>query len=152
MKILVVGGGGREHALVWKIAQSPLVKKIYCAPGNPGIAQHAECVPLRPEDILGILQFVREKSIDLTVVGPEDPLTMGIADKLTEKGFPVFGPTAACAEIEGSKVFCRNFSTRPASPRARSACSRMRMTRTITWTPSARRSSSRPTAWRRARA
>jgi len=107
MKILVVGGGGREHALVWKIAQSPLVKKIYCAPGNPGIAQHAECVPLRPEDILGILQFVREKSIDLTVVGPEDPLTMGIADKLTEKGFPVFGPTAACAEIEGSKVFCK---------------------------------------------
>ena len=107
MKILVVGGGGREHALVWKIAQSPLAKKIYCAPGNPGIAQHAECVPLRPEDILGILQFVREKSIDLTVVGPEDPLTMGIADKLTGKGFPVFGPTAACAEIEGSKVFCK---------------------------------------------
>ena len=116
MKILVVGGGGREHALVWKIAQSPLVKKVYCAPGNPGIAKHAECVPLNPEDLLGIMQFVREKSIDLTVVGPEDPLTMGIADELQGKGFKVFGPTAACAELEGSKVFSKELMHKHAIP------------------------------------
>ncbi len=116
MKVLVVGGGGREHALVWKIAQSPLVKKVYCAPGNPGIAQHAERVPLNAEDILGIMQFVREKGIDLTVVGPEDPLTMGIADELTGKGYKVFGPTAACAQIEGSKVFCKRLLHKHAIP------------------------------------
>ena len=97
MKILVVGGGGREHALVWKIAQSPLVEKVYCAPGNPGIARHAECVPLRADDLVGIVQFVREKGVDLTVVGPEDPLSMGIADELTPKGFKVFGPTRAAS-------------------------------------------------------
>ena len=118
MKILVVGGGGREHALVWKIAQSPLVKKIYCAPGNPGIARHAECVPLRPDDLLGIMQFVREKSIDLTVVGPEDPLTMGITDELTGKGFKVFGPTRGGAELEGSKVFCKELMHKHAIPTA----------------------------------
>ena len=116
MKILVVGGGGREHALVWKIAQSPLVKKIYCAPGNPGIAQHAECVPLNADDIIGIMQFVREKRIDLTVVGPEGPLTRGISDELTGKGFKVFGPTAACAELEGSKVFCKRLMHKHAIP------------------------------------
>ena len=118
MKVLVVGGGGREHALVWKIAQSPIVKKVYCAPGNPGIAQHAECVPLRAEDIIGIMQFVREKSVDLTVVGPEDPLTMGITDTLNEQGCKVFGPTRAAAELEGSKVFSKEIMRKHAIPTA----------------------------------
>ncbi len=118
MKILVVGGGGREHALVWKIAQSPLVKKIYCAPGNPGIARHAECVPLRADDLVGILQFVREKGVDLTVVGPEDPLSMGIADELAPKGFKVFGPTRAAAELESSKVFSKRIMQKHGIPTA----------------------------------
>ena len=118
MKILVVGGGGREHALVWKIAQSPLVKKIYCAPGNPGIARQAECVPLRADDLVGIVQFVREKGVDLTVVGPEDPLSMGIADELTPKGFKVFGPTRAAAELESSKVFSKRIMQKHGIPTA----------------------------------
>jgi len=118
MKVLVVGGGGREHALVWKIAQSSLVKKVYCAPGNPGIAQQAECVPLRADDLLGIMQFVRDKGIDLTVVGPEDPLTMGITDELTNKGFKVFGPSRAGAELEGSKVFAKQLMHKHAIPTA----------------------------------
>lgn len=107
MNILVVGGGGREHALVWKIAKSPLVDKLYCAPGNPGIAKIAECVPISAENILGLFQFAREKAIDLVVVGPEDPLAMGITDELTSKGIRVFGPSAAAAELEGSKVFSK---------------------------------------------
>ena len=118
MKILVVGGGGREHALVWKIAQSPLVKKVYCAPGNPGIARHAECVPLRADDLVGLVQFVREKGVDLTVVGPEDPLSMGIADELTPKGFKVFGPTQAAAELESSKVFSKRMMQKHGIPTA----------------------------------
>jgi phosphoribosylamine---glycine ligase len=118
MKILVVGGGGREHALAWKIAQSPLVKKVYCAPGNPGIARHAECVPLRADDLVGILQFVREKSVDLTVVGPEDPLSLGIADELTPKGFKVFGPMRAAAELESSKVFSKHIMQKHGIPTA----------------------------------
>jgi len=118
MNILVVGGGGREHALVWKIAQSPLVRKIYCAPGNPGIAQHAECVGLNSEDIIGIMQFCRDKKIDLVVVGPEDPLCMGIADELDSKGFKVFGPSKAAAELEGSKVFAKKTMHKHAVPTA----------------------------------
>ena len=118
MKVLVVGGGGREHALVWKIAQSPMVKKIYCAPGNPGIALHAERVPLRADDVIGIMQFVRDKSIDLTVVGPEDPLTLGIADTLNEQGYRVFGPTRAAAELEGSKVFSKELMRKHGIPSA----------------------------------
>jgi phosphoribosylamine--glycine ligase len=118
MRILVVGGGGREHALAWKIAQSPLVKKVYCAPGNPGIARHAECVPLHVDDLIGILQFVRAKGVDLTVVGPEDPLSMGIADELTPKGFKVFGPTRAAAELESSKVFSKRIMQKHGIPTA----------------------------------
>jgi len=118
MKVLVVGGGGREHALVWKIAQSPLVKKVYCAPGNPGIAGHAECVPLRADDLIGILQFVRDKAVDLTVVGPEDPLSMGIADELAPKGYKVFGPTRAAAELESSKVFAKRIMHKHGIPTA----------------------------------
>jgi phosphoribosylamine--glycine ligase len=118
MKILVVGGGGREHALVWKIAQSPLVNELYCAPGNPGIAQQAECVPISPEDLLGIFQFARDKGIDLVVVGPEAPLAMGITDELTSKGIRVFGPTAAAAELEASKVFSKQLMHKHGIPTA----------------------------------
>lgn len=107
MKVLIVGGGGREHALAWKIAQSPLVTKLYCAPGNPGIAQCAECVPIGVQDSVSMVRFAKEKGIDLTVIGPEDPLSMGLADELTSKGFKVFGPSQKAAELESSKVFCK---------------------------------------------
>jgi len=107
MNILVVGGGGREHALVWKISQSPLVEKIYCAPGNPGIEESAECIDIKQNDIDGLLNFARKKSIDLTVVGPEDPLVAGIVDEFESQGLKIFGPSQKAAEIEGSKAFSK---------------------------------------------
>ncbi len=107
MTILVVGGGGREHALVWKINQSPLVEKIYCAPGNPGIGAVAECVDIQQNDIDGLLNFARRKAIDLTVVGPEDPLVAGIVDEFESQGLIIFGPSKKAAEIEGSKAFSK---------------------------------------------
>ncbi len=107
MTILVVGGGGREHALVWKINQSPLVEKIYCAPGNPGIGELAECVNVKQNDIDGLLNFARKKSIDLTVVGPEDSLVAGIVDEFESQGLKIFGPSQKAAEIEGSKAFSK---------------------------------------------
>jgi phosphoribosylamine--glycine ligase len=107
MKILLVGSGGREHALAWKIAQSPLVDKIYAAPGNPGIAAHAEIVPVQADDVAGLCAFAAEKKVDLVVVGPEIPLVLGLSDALAAKGIPVFGPDAAGARLEGSKVFMK---------------------------------------------
>ncbi|TLY30628.1 MAG: phosphoribosylamine--glycine ligase, partial [Ignavibacteria bacterium] len=101
MKILVVGGGGREHALVWKIRQSPLVTKLYCAPGNPGIGEIADCLDIQALDIEGLAKFARLQKIDLTVVGPEQPLVAGIADAFEALGLPIFGPTALAARIEG---------------------------------------------------
>jgi len=108
MKILVVGGGGREHALVWKIAQSPLVKKIYCAPGNPGIAKLAECLPIKADEIGKLLEFAWEEKIDLTVVGPEQPLSLGIVDTFENHDLKVFGPRQNAAYIEGSKAFSKD--------------------------------------------
>jgi len=108
MKVLVVGGGGREHALVWKISQSPKVTKIYAAPGNAGIAGLAECAPIRAEDIPGLLAFAKAKSIDLTVVGPEGPLSMGIVDEFINAGLRVFGPSRKAAELEASKRFSKD--------------------------------------------
>jgi phosphoribosylamine---glycine ligase len=108
MKVLVVGGGGREHALVWKISQSPKVTKIYAAPGNAGIAGLAECTPIRAEDIPGLLAFAKAKAIDLTVVGPEGPLSMGIVDEFTSAGLRVFGPSRKAAELEASKRFSKD--------------------------------------------
>jgi phosphoribosylamine---glycine ligase len=108
MKVLVVGNGGREHALVWKIAQSPKVAKIYSAPGNAGIARLAECAPIKAEDISGLLAFARSKSIDLTVVGPEGPLSRGIVDEFTKAGLRAFGPSGKAAEIEASKRFAKD--------------------------------------------
>ncbi len=107
MKVLVVGGGGREHALVWKIAQSPRVRKIYCAPGNAGIAQLAECRPIAAEDINALLELAERERIDLTVVGPEAPLTLGIVDAFAARGLRIFGPQQQAAEIEGSKAFAK---------------------------------------------
>ena len=112
MKVLVVGGGGREHALVWKIAQSPLVTKVYCAPGNPGIAQLAECVAIKADEIDVLLDFARAEGIDLTVVGPEAPLTLGIADRFQEAGLDIFGPNQAAAQLEGSKDFSKALMAR----------------------------------------
>src|SRR5271169_4595481 len=108
MKVLVIGGGGREHALVWKIAQSPKVTKIYAAPGNAGIAQLAECVPVKAEDISGLLAFAKAKAIDLTIVGPEGPLSLGIVDDFTKAGLRAFGPSGKAAEIEASKKFSKD--------------------------------------------
>lgn len=108
MKVLVVGGGGREHALCWKISQSPLVEKTYCAPGNAGISRHAECVAIGVGDFDSLAQFVKKESVDLTVVGPEQPLCEGITDFFEKEGLLVFGPSKAAAELEGSKSFSKN--------------------------------------------
>jgi phosphoribosylamine---glycine ligase len=108
MNILVVGGGGREHTLVWKISQSPMVEKIYCAPGNAGTRDLAESVAIDAEDIQALAAFARDNDIDLTVVGPEGPLVKGIVDVFQEKGLDVFGPSRAAARLEGSKVFSKN--------------------------------------------
>ena len=107
MKILIVGGGGREHTIACKLAESPLVDKIYAAPGNGGIAQIAECVPISATDIDGIVKFATENSIDLTFVAPDDPLVLGMVDALEAKGLKAFGPRKAAAIIEGSKVFSK---------------------------------------------
>ncbi len=108
LSVLVVGNGGREHALVWKIAQSPLVGKIYAAPGTPGMARHAELVPATADDLPKIADFALHNRIDLTVVGPEAPLAAGLADTLSAQGLLVCGPSKAAARLEGSKVFTKN--------------------------------------------
>ena len=107
MKILVIGGGGREHTLVWKIAQSPRVSKIYCAPGNAGIGELAECLPIKADDIPALIRFAQAKKIDLTVVGPEGPLTKGLVDAFEKKGLRVFGPRKNAAILEASKDFSK---------------------------------------------
>ena len=119
MKILVIGSGGREHALSWKIAQSPLATKVYCAPGNAGTLSLGENVSIDPTDINGLADFANKEKIDLTVVGPEVPLTLGIVDKFEEKGLKIFGPSMSAAELEGSKVFAKQFMDRHKIPTAR---------------------------------
>ena len=118
MKVLVVGGGGREHALVWKVAQSPRVTKIYAAPGNAGMAQQAECVPIKAEDIPGLLSFARSQAIDLTIVGPEGPLSMGIVDAFEKARLRVFGPSLKAAEIEANKAFTKDLMRKYGIPSA----------------------------------
>lgn len=118
MKVLVVGGGGREHALCWKLSQSPKVKGLFCAPGNAGIGEIAHLVDISPDDLQGLLRFAKEEGIDLTVVGPEAPLVQGIADLFEAEGLRVFGPTKAAAEIEGSKAFAKEFMRRHGIPTA----------------------------------
>jgi phosphoribosylamine---glycine ligase len=107
MKVLVIGGGGREHALIWKIAQSSRVRKIYCAPGNAGIVQMAECLPISADDVKGLAAWAEKEKIDLTVVGPEAPLTLGIVEDFRARGLRIFGPSRKAAEIEGSKAFTK---------------------------------------------
>jgi phosphoribosylamine--glycine ligase len=119
MKILVVGSGGREHALAWKIAQSPLVQKLFCGPGNAGTLSLGENVPINPTDIIGLADFADTEKIDLTVVGPEVPLTMGIVDEFERRGLKIFGPSLNAAELEGSKVFAKQFMERHKIPTAR---------------------------------
>ncbi len=120
MKILVVGSGGREHAIVWKLLQSPKVTKIYCAPGNGGISKMAECVPIPAENIAELLAFARKNTIDLTVVGPEQPLSLGIVDLFEGAGLKVFGPSKAAARIEGSKSFAKGLMEKYNLPTAQS--------------------------------
>ena len=120
MKILIIGSGGREHALAWKLAQSPRVEKIFCAPGNAGTAQIGENVPLGPEDIAGLVDFARGQGIGLTVVGPDDALAAGIVDAFERAGQRIFGPTAAAARLESSKIFAKDFMRRHGIPTAES--------------------------------
>jgi len=119
LRIFVIGGGGREHALVWKFRQSPQVEEIYCAPGNAGIAELAKCVDIGVEDISSLLKFALEEKIDLTVVGPEGPLTLGIVDKFQAEGLRVFGPSQKAAEIEGSKAFSKELMAKYNIPTAK---------------------------------
>jgi len=119
MKVLVVGSGGREHALAWKIARSEKVKKVYCAPGNGGTASLATNIALDPADIKGLVNFAEKEKIDLTVVGPELPLTLGLVDAFEEKGLKIFGPRKNAAILEGSKVFAKQFMDRHRIPTAR---------------------------------
>ena len=118
MRILVVGSGGREHALCWAIGASPLVDKLYCAPGNAGIAADAECVPIGVMDTAGIIAFAKQEAIDLVVVGPEAPLVAGLVDALEAVGIAAFGPSAAAAALEGSKGFMKDLCAREGIPTA----------------------------------
>ena len=118
MKVLLVGSGGREHALAWKLSQSPLVDRLFIAPGNPGTAMHGENVAIPAEDIEGLKAFALREKIDFTVIGPELPLTLGITDAFNVAGLKVFGPTRAAAELEGSKAFSKELMVRYKVPTA----------------------------------
>ncbi|HBF4489575.1 TPA: phosphoribosylamine--glycine ligase [Clostridioides difficile] len=119
MKILVVGGGGREHAICWKLSKEKNVEKIYCAPGNAGIANVAECVNIGDTNIEELLKFAKENEIGLTIVGPEVPLVMGIVDEFEKEGLRVFGPNKKCAQLEGSKAFSKEFMIKHNIPTAK---------------------------------
>ena len=119
LRVLVVGGGGREHALVWKLAQSPRVGRLYAAPGNAGMADLATCLPVGATDLDGVVRAAREIEADLTVVGPDDPLALGLVDRLQAEGLAAFGPTAAAARIESSKAFAKELMRRAGIPTAR---------------------------------
>jgi phosphoribosylamine---glycine ligase len=118
MKVLVIGGGGREHALVWKLRQSPRVKTVYCAPGNAGIAAEADCLPVDIKSLDSLLELAGRIKPDLTVVGPELPLTLGVVDAFTQRGWRIFGPTQAAARLESSKSFAKEFMQRHHIPTA----------------------------------
>jgi len=118
MKVLLVGSGGREHALAWRIAASPLVEVLHAAPGNPGIARHARCLPIRADDHEAIVDFAARERIDLTIVGPEVPLVAGLWDRLAARGLEALGPSAKAAAIEGSKAFAKNLMARHGIPTA----------------------------------
>lgn len=119
MNILIIGSGGREHALVWKLAQSNSTGRIYCAPGNAGISELAECLDVKADNLTGLLEIVRIKKIDCTIVGPEVPLSSGIVDLFEQHHYPIFGPTQKAAEIESSKVFAKQIMSKYHIPTAR---------------------------------
>ena len=119
MKVLLVGGGGREHALAWKLAQSPRLTRLYAAPGNPGIAAHADCVPVRDTDLDELVALARQERVELAVIGPELPLSLGLRDRLSDAGLPVFGPSQAAARLESSKAFAKDLMARYGIPTAR---------------------------------
>jgi phosphoribosylamine---glycine ligase len=119
VRVLLVGGGGREHALAWKMTQSPLLDHLIAAPGNPGLARHAECVPVKDTEIDDLVALAKRESVDLVVVGPELPLSLGLADRLRETGFAVFGPSRAAARLESSKAFSKDLMARYGIPTAR---------------------------------
>lgn len=122
MKVLVIGGGGREHAIVWKLSQSPRITELYCAPGNGGISSLAECIDIPATDLEGILHFAKQQKIDLTVVAPDDPLALGLVDKLEKNGLRAFGPRQAAAAIESSKVFAKELMNKYGIPSADYRC------------------------------
>src|SRR3989338_8155393 len=112
MKILIIGSGGREHALVWKLAQSKKIEQLFCAPGNGGIAEICTCVDILADDIPALLKFAQENKIDLTVVGPEAPLVKGMVDEFEKNGLKIFGPSRFASQLEGSKEFAKEFLAR----------------------------------------
>ena len=118
MKILLIGSGGREHALAWAISQSPRCDELYCAPGNAGIESVAECVAIGAEDINGLINFIKDKKIDFVIVGPEGPLVAGLADDVRALGIPVFGCSKAAARLEGSKAFMKDLCAKYKIPTA----------------------------------
>jgi phosphoribosylamine--glycine ligase len=118
MRVLVIGSGGREHALAWKMAQSKLVRKVFCAPGNAGMAKQAECIDIKAEDILALLEFAKNEKIDLTVVGPEAPLARGIVDAFSKSGLKIFGPDKRASQLEASKVFAKQLMAKYKVPTA----------------------------------
>src|SRR5881227_2890503 len=118
MKVLILGSGGREHALVWKLKQSPRITKLFCAPGNGGISQEAECVPVDLKNLESVVTLGNKLKPDLTVVGPELPLQVGVVDEFLRRGWPVFGPTKAAAQLESSKAFAKQFLQRHHIPTA----------------------------------
>ena len=120
MRVLIVGSGGREHALAWKIKQSPRVRALFCAPGNAGIARIAQCIPIAADDLEQLVAFARDQHIDLTVVGPEAPLAAGIVDRFRAEGLAIFGPVKAAAQLEASKVFAKQLMAKYRIPTAES--------------------------------
>src|SRR5436853_2826649 len=121
MKILVIGSGGREHALTWKLRQSPQVERIFCAPGNSGTSEIAENVAIPATDLKGLVHFAKENRIGLTVVGPDDPLAAGIVNLFEEAGLRIFGPTKSAARLESSKIFAKGLMRKQKIPTARGA-------------------------------
>src|SRR5947209_3378070 len=150
MHILLLGSGGREHALAWKIAASPLVTKLWCAPGNAGISREAECVPLDITNHAAVIDFCRTNAVDFVVVGPDAPIAAGIVDDLNAAGFKAFGPTKAAGRLESSKQFTKARRRRSSRCGRASPRSRWRLRR-ITSAPSMATRARRPAAWARIR-
>ena len=121
MRVLVVGGGGREHALAWRLSRDPSVTDVLAAPGNPGITRVARCLPVAADDLPDLVAVVEREDVDLTVVGPEVPLVLGLVDALEARGHVAFGPSAAAARLEGSKAYAKDVMERAGVPTARSA-------------------------------